>query len=90
MTHGAAEAIALGLGVGLLIGLVNGIGVSIFRVNALIMTLGVSMITLGLLTVEAQGQFTSLVPDFVATLGSRARAHLHPVRPLRLGAGRGA
>ncbi len=34
------------------------------------MTLGVSVITLGLLTVEAQGQFTSLVPDFVATLGS--------------------
>ena len=70
-THGAAEAIALGLGVGLLIGLVNGVGVSIFRVNALIMTLGVSVITLGLLTVEAQGQFTSLVPDFVATLGSQ-------------------
>ena len=31
--------------------LVNGIGVAIFRVNALIMTLGISMITLGLLTV---------------------------------------
>jgi ribose transport system permease protein len=28
------------------------------------------VITLGLLTVEAQGQFTALVPDFVATLGS--------------------
>jgi ribose transport system permease protein len=69
-THGAAEAIALALGVGLMIGLVNGVGVSIFRVNPLIMTLGVSVITLGLLTVEAQGQFTSLVPDFVATLGS--------------------
>ena len=33
------------------IGLVNGIGVALFRVNALIMTLGISTITLGLLTV---------------------------------------
>ena len=49
----------------------NGIGIAIFRVNALIMTLGVSVITLGLLTVEAQQQFTALVPNFVATLGSQ-------------------
>jgi ribose transport system permease protein len=68
--HGAATAILLALGVGLVIGLVNGIGIAIFRVNALIMTLGVSVITLGLLTVEAQKQFTALVPSFVATLGS--------------------
>ena len=53
-----------------MIGLVNGIGIAIFRVNALIMTLGISVITLGLLTVEAQKQFTALVPGFVATLGS--------------------
>ena len=33
--------------VGLVIGLVNGIGVAIFRVNPLIMTLGVSTVTLG-------------------------------------------
>ena len=59
-------ALAIGLG----IGLVNGIGVALFRVNALIMTLGISTITLGLLTVQAQKQFTSLVPSFVVTLGS--------------------
>jgi ribose transport system permease protein len=40
-------------------------------VNALIMTLGISTITLGLLTVQAQKQFTSLVPGFVVTLGSK-------------------
>jgi ribose transport system permease protein len=68
--HGAAIAIALALSVGLVVGLVNGIGVAIFRVNALIMTLGISVITLGLLTVVAQQQFTALVPNFVATLGS--------------------
>jgi ribose transport system permease protein len=69
-THGDLEAIALGLFVGLLIGLVNGIGVAIFRVNALIMTLGVSVITVGILTIEAQNNFTALVPHSVVTLGS--------------------
>ena len=69
-TSGSATAILIALGVGLAIGIVNGIGVGIFRVNALIMTLGVSVITLGVLTVEAQKQFTSLVPNFVVTLGS--------------------
>jgi ribose transport system permease protein len=70
-SHGAAVAIMAALAVGLGIGLVNGIGVALFRVNALIMTLGVSTITLGLLTVQAQKQFTALVPDFVVTLGSQ-------------------
>jgi ribose transport system permease protein len=70
-THGAATAILVALAVGLLIGLVNGVGVAVFRVNALIMTLGVSTITLGLLTVQAQKQFTSLVPEFVVKLGSQ-------------------
>jgi len=70
-SHGAAVAIAVALGIGLGIGIVNGIGIAIFRVNALIMTLGVSVITLGVLTVEAQKQFTALVPNFVVTLGSQ-------------------
>ena len=70
-THGSAEAILIALGVGLAIGLVNGIGIALFRVNALIMTLGISTITLGLLTIQAQKQFTALVPDFVVTLGSQ-------------------
>jgi ribose transport system permease protein len=69
-SHGAAAAIAAALAIGLVIGLVNGLGVAVFRVNPLIMTLGVSTITLGVLTVEAQKQFTALVPDFVVTLGS--------------------
>jgi ribose transport system permease protein len=70
-THGSIEAILIALGVGLAIGLVNGIGIALFRVNALIMTLGISTITLGLLTIQAQKQFTALVPDFVVTLGSQ-------------------
>jgi ribose transport system permease protein len=70
-THGAATAILIALAVGLGVGLVNGIGIAVFRVNALIMTLGVSTITIGILTVEAQKQFTSLVPHFVVQLGSQ-------------------
>ena len=54
------------------------------------MTLGISTITLGLLTVQAQKQFTSLVPNFVVTLGSARFLTLRPVRPARLGAGCGA
>jgi ribose transport system permease protein len=69
--HGAAVAILIGLGVGLGIGLVNGIGVALFRVNPLIMTLGVSTVTLGGLTIYSQKRFVSLVPSFVSTLGSQ-------------------
>ncbi len=70
-THGSGAAIGIALGIGLLIGVANGIGIAVFRVNSLIMTLGVSTITLGLLTVQAEKQFTSLVPGLVVTLGSQ-------------------
>ena len=69
-TSGAFVAILIALAVGLGIGVVNGIGVAIFRVNPLIMTLGISTITLGALTIYSQKRFVSLVPDFVVTLGS--------------------
>lgn len=67
---GAAAAILIALGVGLGIGAVNGIGVAVFRVNPLIMTLGISTITIGALTIYSQKRFVSLVPDFVQRLGS--------------------
>ena len=77
-SHGAAAAIAVALFIGFVIGVVNGIGVALFRVNALIMTLGVSTITLGLLTIEAQQQFTALVPNTVVALGSQRFLHYIP------------
>jgi len=67
---GTVVAILVALGVGLGIGLINGTGVAIFRVNALIMTLGVSTVTLGALTVYSQKRFLAQAPDFVVTLGS--------------------
>jgi ribose transport system permease protein len=68
--RGSAAAMLIALAAGLGIGLVNGIGVAIFRVNALIMTLGVSTVTLGALTIYSQTRFVSLVPNFVVRLGS--------------------
>jgi ribose transport system permease protein len=68
--HGAAAAIVLAIAIGLGIGLVNGIGVAIFRVNPLIMTLGLSSVTLGALTIYSQRRFVALVPNIVNTFGS--------------------
>lgn len=53
--EGAAIAIALGLLIGILAGAANGLGVGIFRVNPLIMTLAMAAILLGLFTAWAQG-----------------------------------
>ena len=46
---GWALGVAVALGVSALAGLVNGIGIGIFRVHPLIMTLGMGLIVLGLL-----------------------------------------
>jgi ribose transport system permease protein len=70
--HDPAMAILIALTPGIVIGFVNGIGVGIFRVHPLIMTLGTSLIGTGVLqvyqrTVIATG---SVVPDFLAWLGT--------------------
>jgi ribose transport system permease protein len=68
--NGTVEGILAGLAVGLGIGLVNGIGVGVFKVNPLIMTLGTSSVTFGLLSIYAGRAFEKVVPDLVVTLGS--------------------
>ncbi len=69
--NGAALAILLGLLVGVAAGAVNGVGVGVFRVNPLIMTLAMSAILLGLFTALSftvlQGSTT--VAPFIKTLG---------------------
>jgi ribose transport system permease protein len=50
----AVLAIAAGLLVGVVVGLVNGLAIGLFKVNPLIMTLGMSGILTGLLTVGSQ------------------------------------
>jgi len=71
--EGVIAASILALVVATVIGLVNGIGVGIFRVHPLIMTLGMSLVVLGLLTVYQRiviGSGTR-VPDEILWLGAR-------------------
>ena len=70
-SHGALYAIALGLCVGLAVGLVNGIGIGIFRVQPLIMTLGMAGIVTGILTAKtATGGGGTSIPSIVNTIGA--------------------
>jgi ribose transport system permease protein len=75
--HGAL-ALLLALGIGAGIGFVNGIGVAVFRVNALVMTLGTSAVTLGLLTIYTQKQWEPHVPGYATRLGSERFFHYIP------------
>jgi ribose transport system permease protein len=69
--NGAAIAIILGLLVGVLAGAANGVGVGVFRVNPLIMTLAMSAILLGLFTALSFTvlQGSTSVDQFIKTLG---------------------
>ena len=69
--NGAVIALALGLTVGLVAGTANGVGVSVFRVNPLIMTLAMSGILLGLFTAWTQTilQGSTQVGPFIKTMG---------------------
>ncbi|MGC0272436.1 ABC transporter permease [Pseudactinotalea sp. Z1739] len=70
---GTATALALGLAVGVGAGLLNGIGVGVFRVHPLIMTIGMSSVLLGVVSVgQASGGFLSgsaVVPRLLQQLG---------------------
>ena len=71
---GVAEGIAFAIAAAALAGLLNGIGVGVFRVHPLIMTLGMSFVVLGLANVW---QLISIqtgagVPDSLRWLGSQS------------------
>ncbi|MDX2380159.1 MAG: ABC transporter permease [Acidimicrobiia bacterium] len=70
-SSGAAIAIAAGLLVGLLAGSANGVGVGVFNVNPLIMTLAMAAILLGLFTAWTQTwlQGSTAVAPFIKELG---------------------
>ncbi|MET0577725.1 MAG: ABC transporter permease, partial [Ilumatobacteraceae bacterium] len=53
--EGTVRALALALGVGLAVGAVNGVAIGVFRVNPLIMTLGMASVLLGIVTVGLRG-----------------------------------
>lgn len=71
---GLVLAILAALALGGVIGAVNGLGVGVFRVHPLIMTLAMSAILLGLMTQWAQTASGASVPSFIRTLGGRSFA----------------
>lgn len=69
---GVVEGIAVSMAAAALAGLITGIGVGVFRVHPLIVTLGMSFIVLGLANVwQLQSVQTGAgVPDILRTIGS--------------------
>jgi ribose transport system permease protein len=69
---GAVPAILYGLGVGFVVGLINGIGVALLRVQPLVMTLGTGLMTEGILVVYSQKRMADAprVPQFIEDLGA--------------------
>jgi len=77
---GVAPALALGLLISILVGLLNGIGIALFRVLPMIMTLGTNLMVMGLLTVYSQIAMAqrSGVPEFLLFLDSTKIGGLVP------------
>jgi ribose transport system permease protein len=69
----AGEPVAIGLALllGLVVGIVNGVGVALLRVQPLVMTLGTGLMTGGIMIVYSQQMMASQprVPDIIQTLG---------------------
>ena len=84
---GVPEALLVSLVVAMLAGLLTGIGIGVFRVHPLIMTLGMSFVVLGLANVwQLQSVQTGAgVPDLLTTLGSATLLGFLPASPLGLG-----
>jgi ribose transport system permease protein len=68
---GALPAIGLALLLGAVVGIVNGIGVALLRVQPLVMTLGAGLMTEGMLVVYSQKMMAAgpHVPQFIDELG---------------------
>jgi ribose transport system permease protein len=83
-SQGTPLAVAVALGLGLLVGLINGIGIGIFGVQPLIMTLGMASVEIGGLTVISQtfNNGAPLVPEPVHQLGSGTILNYVPVNLL--------
>jgi ribose transport system permease protein len=70
--QGPLVAIAIALVAAAIAGLVNGIAIGVFKVHPLIMTLGMSLVVLGLMSVYQllMVQSGTLIPDAIQWLGS--------------------
>jgi ribose transport system permease protein len=72
LKFGNIPAVAIGLGLGLLVGAINGVGVALLGVQPLVMTLGTGLMTQGIIIVYSQRILASrsIVPDFIHAIGS--------------------
>ncbi len=70
--QGPVVAIAVALVAAVIAGIVNGIGIGVFKVHPLIMTLGMSLVVLGLMSVYqlAMVQAGTQIPEAIQWLGS--------------------
>jgi ribose transport system permease protein len=81
LKFGNLSAVAIGLGLGLAVGAINGVGVALLGVQPLVMTLGTGMMTQGIIIVYSQRILASrsIVPDFIHAIGSDRLGGLIPV-----------
>jgi ribose transport system permease protein len=72
LKFGDVPAVAIGLGLGLVVGAINGVGVALLGVQPLVMTLGTGLMTQGVIIVYSQRILASrsIVPDFIHAIGS--------------------
>jgi ribose transport system permease protein len=80
-SSGAAFAIGVAILLGVVVGLVNGIGVALLRVQPLVMTLGAGLMTSGVMIVYSQHMMASTprVPPIIQMLGAGKVLGLIPV-----------
>jgi ribose transport system permease protein len=78
--QGDAVAILIALGAAGLVGLANGVGVGVFRVHPLIMTLGISFVVLGLMNAYQLLMVRAgvVLPDVIDVLGSGTTLMIFP------------
>jgi ribose transport system permease protein len=78
---GDFSALAIALLLGLVVGIVNGVGVAVLRVQPLVMTLGTGLMTGGVMIVYSQYMLASQphVPAMIQTLGAGKVLGLVPV-----------
>jgi ribose transport system permease protein len=80
-TQGDVYALSVALALGVVVGIVNGIGVALLRVQPLVMTLGTGLMTGGIMIVYSQQMMASQphIPQIIQTLGSGKIATFVPV-----------
>jgi ribose transport system permease protein len=78
--QGDAVAILIALAAAAGVGFLNGVGIGIFRVHPLIMTLGISLVVLGLLNVYQLAMVRAgvVLPEVIDSIGSGTTAQLLP------------